>query len=481
MKYVHTNRNVYRWAAILAVLVTGIGIAAYFGDFLTPPTVDNLMVSIDRTDATRVKHLLKRGAPVNSPDHNGRMPLIHAIETGSPDIVEALLDAHADISVKGPYGWSVLQTAFDNQSASIANLLVQHGADANGPLTDGIAPLCKAYSLLPMSFSEPPMPFSVTTIPDPEIHTLIQTLLDHGADPNTADTRYRPPVALVLDVMQSQDFDIAKLLVERGARLDCRDHVGKTPLHWAAYYGNGDMIRLLLARGASLDAQDDLGRTPLRMAQIANRRHATMLLQRKGATAPRPVAAPRSRLGQRIGRLILTRLPEAPVAGRVTYAIDKSPNGSTLLVKRQGQLIVEPITFGALFTDRNLWLPEEVQAHANGLGSCAEDRDAYELFGLVTIKERSYLGIFWSSGCESAHEKRTQRVFEIAVRGGALELTLLYSSSPIYDPMGQGIHGDPILTKSRSGDLTVRDGYGTFQYLPNGNWKQVGPPVKPIS
>jgi len=55
---------------------------------------------------------------------------------------------------------------------------------------------------------------------------------------------------------------IAESLVSRGARLDARDHAGRSPLHGAR---DADTVRLLVRLGADLNARDAEGRTPLQL------------------------------------------------------------------------------------------------------------------------------------------------------------------------------------------------------------------------
>lgn len=52
------------------------------------------------------------------------------------------------------------------------------------------------------------------------------------------------------------------MLLELGASVDLVDCEGNTPLHYAAAYGNGNLIKLLIHRGANAFTKNDLGYTP---------------------------------------------------------------------------------------------------------------------------------------------------------------------------------------------------------------------------
>ena len=68
---------------------------------------------------------------------------------------------------------------------------------------------------------------------------------------------------------------IAWLLLNRGARVDLRDHSGWTPLHWAAAGGYLAVAELLVGRGAAINVRAYLGQTPLALARDKN--HAAMV------------------------------------------------------------------------------------------------------------------------------------------------------------------------------------------------------------
>ena len=79
------------------------------------------------------------------------------------------------------------------------------------------------------------------------------------------------------------DVSEAASLVDRGAAVDARDTLGRTPLLQAVAQNRIEVVRLLLARGADPNAADKAGVTPLQLAKDKDLRDVAALLERAGA------------------------------------------------------------------------------------------------------------------------------------------------------------------------------------------------------
>ena len=55
-------------------------------------------------------------------------------------------------------------------------------------------------------------------------------------------------------------WEVTKILLEHGARVDAEGPLGSQPLHYAAQYGKREVAELLLDHEADLDAKDSIVR-----------------------------------------------------------------------------------------------------------------------------------------------------------------------------------------------------------------------------
>ena len=53
--------------------------------------------------------------------------------------------------------------------------------------------------------------------------------------------------------------DLSRCLVEEGCRVDPKDRCGVSPLHWASYHGDSDVVALLLSKDANVFTRDVTG------------------------------------------------------------------------------------------------------------------------------------------------------------------------------------------------------------------------------
>ena len=93
-----------------------------------------------------------------------------------------------------------------------------------------------------------------------DVTTLIR-LLDGGADINQKDNMTALHVASMNDRL-----NIVKVLIQRGADVNCRTGSGSTPLMLASRYGYLDIVKELLSNGANINLLNNNSQTALHLA-----------------------------------------------------------------------------------------------------------------------------------------------------------------------------------------------------------------------
>ena len=109
------------------------------------PQAHELSDAVLQNDLEKTKKLIKLGADVQVLDDrsnpNGRYPLNWAAWQNNVDIINALLDAGADVSKANLSGFTPLHHAIENGSKEAAALLIKRGANLNAVNRGGMTPL----------------------------------------------------------------------------------------------------------------------------------------------------------------------------------------------------------------------------------------------------------------------------------------------------------------------------------------------------
>jgi ankyrin repeat protein len=168
-----------------------------------------------------------------------------AVRSGDVVAVEARLAAGAEVDETDFILGTPLHLAVAQGNTSIAQVLIEHGADVNVPSEQkGSRPLHLAAR-----FGDAAM---------------LVLLLENGAEIDSLDDYQRTPLHRAAEKGHG---DVVRVLIERGADVTARE--GKrqaTPLHWAAGRGHLESVELLLEAGADIHATDHSGWTPFAWA-----------------------------------------------------------------------------------------------------------------------------------------------------------------------------------------------------------------------
>ena len=161
--------------------------------------------------------------------------LLHVASTR--EIAELIIDEGEDVNVRDRNEKTPLHFAIDKE---LAELLLDKGADVNARDKKGMTPM---HTIMENPMINPVMVMPLTPI---QARDQMQTaLLKSGGE-------------------------IVELLIARGAEVDAKSNLKKTPLHLAAAEGNAGMVALLISKSANVNAMDDQGATPLHEAANMN-------------------------------------------------------------------------------------------------------------------------------------------------------------------------------------------------------------------
>jgi hypothetical protein len=158
--------------------------------------------------------------------------LIHAINNKQPSVANLLLEAGANPNFKSKtIGFTPLMAAALAKQTGIVELLVKHQALLNAQTNSGLTALM--YAILASNFD--------TAI----------SLLKQGADVNIEDIAGNNAILLASPRHDAERF-LQMLLEEGKADPNVIGPRGVSPLYLAAYFGCPENVRLLLAHGANL-------------------------------------------------------------------------------------------------------------------------------------------------------------------------------------------------------------------------------------
>lgn len=82
----------------------------------------------------------------------------------------------------------------------------------------------------------------------------VKACIADGYNPNY-ESRYGIPLEIASNLPETQRIEMAKLLLDAGARVNALDRDGWTLLQWAAEKGEKDLVKLLLEHAANVNVR----------------------------------------------------------------------------------------------------------------------------------------------------------------------------------------------------------------------------------
>jgi len=255
----------------------------------------DLHIAAGRGFVRSVETLLRYGADPNVADDSLYRPLHIAIENEQYGVVDALLQAGADVNAKNLFGNTpthlMVLKKFDEMSCEAMHKCFKHGADIEARNYSGrtalhlatcwgsiewLRALIVTYNAdvnASDNYGNRALHVIFMTV-RPNVSTAIEVLADQGAAVNATNAEEMTPLHFACIASR---FSNTRLLVERGANCAAADSRGLTPLHYVFHYRkNRDIFsrapyteptNLLLKHGASVDARTRSALlTPLHLA-----------------------------------------------------------------------------------------------------------------------------------------------------------------------------------------------------------------------
>jgi ankyrin repeat protein len=166
-------------------------------------------------------------------DAKGSTPLMHAAAIGSVEMMQALIEAGADVNARNGLNQTALHWAA--RDASKTKLLLDRGADVHAASRMERTPLIAAAAYAGNAET-------------------IRMLLAKGAKVTARD---KTGATAFTEAARANDAAMVRLLRAAGAEINEAGSAGLAALHWAAANANAALVRWLLAEGAKADVISD--------------------------------------------------------------------------------------------------------------------------------------------------------------------------------------------------------------------------------
>jgi ankyrin repeat protein len=219
-----------------------------------PSSEQEFLDAIKKGNSSRVGELLKQDpALIKASTKNGTTPVLLAVYARHPEIAESLLATGIEPNI--------FEAAATGRVERVRELLRKNPE------------LVKAYS--PDGWTALHLNFGNLEI--------VKLTLDSGADID-AVSKNKFTATPLQGAAAMEKVDLARLLIARGANVNCRGEEGGSPLHEAAGSGQLEFAKLLLDHGANINAKDDNGKTPLTIALELKQTEMAKFLRDHNAT-----------------------------------------------------------------------------------------------------------------------------------------------------------------------------------------------------
>jgi ankyrin repeat protein len=233
------------------------------------PSGRALVEAVISGETRHVRLLLDVNVHTGQRDEKGRTPLRIAVDNDSPTIALMLLEAGADPNAKSPDGTDILGVAVAKGDSPVVEKLIAAGAKADGIMPNGEA-------ILPWAIRNGRLAF-------------VRAMFASGADPHQTDSEGNLLLHLAINAGHR---DLVTALITAGADAAATDPQGRGALALALENGWTDILPTLAAAGADPNLPSPDGLTLLEKAIAERDTEIIPLLMRIGADPVRTPTVP---------------------------------------------------------------------------------------------------------------------------------------------------------------------------------------------
>jgi uncharacterized protein len=228
-------------------------------------------------DIESARALLDAGADVNQTTEYGWTALLTAINNRNYALASMLMDRGADVNIANKGGWTPLYIATDNRNIEggdypvpqpdldhleIITKLLDKGANPDARVKEDT--LTRTIFTMQWFFENGATAFARAAQSSDTV--LMKLLLKYGADPRLSTANGDTALTLAGGIgwvegvtyerSRDENVDAIRMLLDLGLDPNTANNEGRTPLMGAALKGRHDAIQLLVDRGARLDLRD---------------------------------------------------------------------------------------------------------------------------------------------------------------------------------------------------------------------------------
>lgn len=256
----------------------------YIEEFRSKLGLTRLHMAAELRSPYLTEAALKMKLEVNARSKDGRTALHIAAEQHDDDTVRLLLKANANANLKDNDGRTPMEHAAVQEHSDLVRQFAKVQTEPLGFFSAVI--LGKAARVGELLKAKPELVKERTKRGWTSLHVaageghekIARVLLDAGAEVNGPKEESSPLIWAVWT--EQPNLKLVKLLIDRGADVNQYGRVGsETPLHYAAKYGNVELVKLLLKAKADPKAKEWREKTPLDLAKENKHQDVVKLLE----------------------------------------------------------------------------------------------------------------------------------------------------------------------------------------------------------